>query len=66
MSDDCKMFTNGVEVPLNYLYIAKGNDLWRTSYESQADPKAVKSFPAPITAAEVVISTPNPIIQNTN
>lgn len=65
MSDDCKMFTNGVEVPLNYLYIAKGNDLWRTSYESQADPKAVKSFPAPITAAEVVISTPNTISENT-
>lgn len=58
MSDDCTMFTNGVEVPLNYLYIAKGSDLWRTSYESLADPQVAKSFPAPITAAEVIVNDP--------
>ena len=65
MSDDCTMFTNGVEVPLNYLYIAKGRDLWRTSYESQDAPQVAKSFPAPITAAEVVITAPNSISVNT-
>jgi lipoprotein len=61
MSDDCTMFTNGIEVPLNYLYIAKGRDLWRTSYESQTAPQVVKSFPAPISAVEVVITSPNRI-----
>lgn len=65
MSDDCTMFTNGIEVPLNYLYIAKGRDLWRTSYESQAAPQVVKSFPAPISAVEVVITSPNKIDANT-
>ena len=61
MSDDCTMFTNGVEVPLNYLYIAKGRDLWRTSYESQNAPQVAKSFPAPITAAEVIMNDPKSI-----
>lgn len=65
MSDDCAMFTNGVEVPLNYLYIAKGSDLWRTSYESLADPQVAKSFSAPITAAEVVITAPNRVNTDT-
>lgn len=65
MSDDCIMFTNGVEVPLNYLYIAKGSNLWRTSYESQADPQVVKSFSAPITVAEVTITSPNKVDVNT-
>lgn len=65
MSDDCVMFTNAIEVPLNYLYIAKGRDLWRTSYESQAAPQVVKSFPAPITAIEVVMTAPNSISINT-
>ena len=58
MTGDCRMFTNSVEMPLNYLYIAKGADLWRTSYESQADPQIIRSFAAPITAVEVVSSSP--------
>ena len=60
MNDDCVMFTNAVEVPLNYLYIAKGRDLWRTSYESQAAPQAVKSFPAPISEVKVVTDDTDP------
>lgn len=55
MTDDCVMFTNAVEVPLNNLYIAKGRDLWRTSYESLADPQVVKSFPAPISNVTVAV-----------
>ncbi len=58
MTADCRMFTNSVEMPLNYLYIAKDKDLWRTSYESQADPQIVRSFPAPITAVEVINANP--------
>ncbi len=65
MSDDCTMFTNAVEVPLNYLYIAKGSDLWRTSYESQAAPQVAKRFPAPITAVEVIVTAPNAISEKT-
>ena len=60
MSDDCEIFTNAVEVPLNYLYIAKGRDLWRTSYESQTAPQIAKSFPAPITTAKVVTNLAKP------
>ncbi len=58
LNDNCQLFTNCVEVPLNYLYIVKGSDLWRTSYESQAAPQKVKSFSAPIVVAEVIARNP--------
>ena len=58
MTAECRMFTNCIEVPLNYLYIVKGNDLWRTSYASQEAPQKVRSFPAPITVAEVICDSP--------
>lgn len=58
MTGPCRMFTNSVEVPLNYLYIAKGRDLWRTSYASQEAPRIVRSFPAPIAVVEVVCDNP--------
>ena len=61
MSDDCTLFTNAIEVPLNYLYIARGRDLWRTSYESQTDPQVAKSFPAPITAVRIATNVAEPV-----
>ena len=65
MTDGVTMFTNSVEVPLNYLYIVKGRDIWRTSYESQAAPQVAKSFAEPITVAEVVVNDPGHISNTT-
>ena len=53
LTDETTWFTNAIEVPLNYLYIVKGKDVWRTSYESLADPVVVRSFPDEITYATV-------------
>lgn len=44
MTEQTKWFTNAAEAPLNYLFIVKGKDIWRTSYEGLDAPIIAKSF----------------------
>lgn len=54
MNSSATWFTNSMEVPMNYIYIANGNKLWRTGSMTLAEPTAVKTFDDPISTISVV------------